>query len=377
MSTTRVVGFVLLAVIGLTVAPVSGAAVVPATPDQMGDTDAQTDAVWNLAAENETSNAEASVSESDGESSENSNSSANTTVADFMQSTAADAEHTVDNGLFEVTYETADNESKSRLVNERAASFDNRLAQLEAEREELRDQKDDLSSAAYQARLTRLTVEIASLNDSIERTKPKGVAVGHDPTRFEILQENASSLTGPEVATTARGLPGFEDHPGVGGGPPAHAGPDSADGQQGTDSSSGNQGAGAGSGPDPDQDQRPGQGPDRGQGQDQNQGNGANETPTAASDHPDQRVGHGNGQDDTHTNGSDQNTSQGSETASDQSDDSPGSQPGSGGDTTGSGDDSSNENAAPESNGVSPAEPTERNQSSASDQTESEPGPSN
>ncbi|ADD05857.1 uncharacterized protein Nmag_2293 [Natrialba magadii ATCC 43099] len=243
MSTTRVVGFVFLAVLGLTVAPIAGAAIVPATPDEMGDVDTQSQTVTNLAAETATSDADASVTDSDSDSDpdsdpdpgpgtsadsdSDSSTNPNTTVGDFVQSTAADAEHTVNDGLFDVTYDAADNESKAQLVEERTASFDDRLAELEAERAELRDRKEDLSPAAYQARLTRLTVEIASLNDSIERTKPKGVAAGHDPTRFETLQENASALAGPEVATTAQGLPGFTDHPGVGGGPPAHAGSDS------------------------------------------------------------------------------------------------------------------------------------------------------
>ncbi|ELY90363.1 hypothetical protein C483_12663 [Natrialba hulunbeirensis JCM 10989] len=358
MSTTRVVGFVLLAVIGLTVAPVAGAAVVPATPDEMGDTDAQAHAhAVSALFTNETSDTDGSESGSDA----NSNAtSPNTTVAEFMQSTSAEAEHAVDDGLFDARYETADNDSKSRLVDERATSFDTRLAELEAEREELRERQDELSTAAYQARLTRLTVEIASLNDSIDRTKPKGVAVGHDPTRFETLQENASSLTGPEVATTARGLPGFEDHPGVGGGPPAHAGPDSGAEQQDTGSSPGNQGAGAGSGPDPDQDQRPGQGSDQGQGQDQNQGNGANETSESAPDQPDQRAEPENGQNASHTNESSQNVSQNSETAPDQSADHSSSSTGPGNGTTDRGGDSTDEDGNPAQNRDSSAESTER-----------------
>ncbi|WP_193788004.1 hypothetical protein [Natronorubrum sulfidifaciens] len=193
MTTTRSVALlVLVATIGLTVAPIASGAVVGALTDE---TTADTDTT---------------------------ESESTTSVSMFMQSSAADTENTVEDGMFEAKYDAADNESRTDLVHDRTTTLEQRLEALEAERDQLREREDDLSRGEYQARMTRLTVEIDSLERSAGHVEKR--ANGADvEDRLATLRENASELRGPDVAEIARGLGGGNGAPG--GGPADDAGP--------------------------------------------------------------------------------------------------------------------------------------------------------
>ncbi|WP_162989766.1 hypothetical protein [Natronorubrum halophilum] len=210
MTTTRSTAlFVLVAIIGLTVAPAASGAVVGVLADDGGDD----------APESETG----------------------TSVSTFMQSSAADTESTVEAGMFEAKYGAADNDSQADLVLERTNDLEGQLGELEAEREALSEREDELHRGEYQARMTRLTVKIQALNRSAERTEHRAEKVGVDTERLAELRANASELEGPEVAEIARGLAGSSGTPGDGtsaepgnqsssttqsqenAGPPAHA----------------------------------------------------------------------------------------------------------------------------------------------------------
>ncbi|WP_137291391.1 hypothetical protein [Natronorubrum halophilum] len=210
MTTTRSTAlFVLVAIIGLTVAPAASGAVVGVLADDGGDD----------APESETG----------------------TSVSTFMQSSAADTESTVEAGMFEAKYDAADNDSQADLVLERTNDLEGQLGELEAEREALSEREDELHRGEYQARMTRLTVKIQALNRSAERTEHRAEQVGVDTERLAELRANASELEGPEVAEIARGLAGSSGTPGDGpsaepanqsssttqsqenAGPPAHA----------------------------------------------------------------------------------------------------------------------------------------------------------
>lgn len=160
----------LLAVVGLAVAPVAGSAVVGTLSDDVDD---------------ETTNA---------------------TVSAYMQSSAADAENEVDAGMFDARYEATDDEHRSEAVLDRTDELEQRLADLEAEREELREREADLPRGEYQARMAKLSVEIQSLERSLERTEHRAAEAGVDDDRLEKLRANAGELRGPEVAEIARGL---------------------------------------------------------------------------------------------------------------------------------------------------------------------------
>ncbi|ELY99312.1 hypothetical protein [Natrialba asiatica] len=298
MSATRIVGLALLAVVGLAIAPVAGSALTTPVAHQSaagangpsGGLQPQTQAQTNTATNANTDAA---------------NTTTNTTVATFLQATSADAQSSVDSGLFDATYHATDTERRAALVTDRADEFEQRLAELEAEREELREREDSLSSAAYEARLTRLTVTIASLNRSIERTKSRGVAAGLDEERFETLQQTASDLAGPDIAATAQKVVGVDRHPGGGigvtNGPPADRGPPNSSTSAGAAESPGRQPPAAVPGSSPESDGR-GDSQDRsqGHGRNQSQTHGQNPTPTPTSTptpaqnaDPDNRTGQG------------------------------------------------------------------------------------
>ncbi|MDS0473915.1 hypothetical protein [Natrinema sp. 1APR25-10V2] len=194
MTTTRSVAFlVALAVVGLTVAPLaSGAVVSPFTAADTGQSETAT---------------------------------TNASVGTLMQASAADTKSAVETGMFEAAYETADNESRAAVVSDRTAALEAQLDALQTERAELQNQSEKLSQGTYRSRMAKLTVEIASLERSIDRTERRAAEVGVDEDRLAELRgaaaamrENATAEAGPGVAALVRGLS-------KGGGPPAGAGP--------------------------------------------------------------------------------------------------------------------------------------------------------
>ncbi|SER70607.1 hypothetical protein [Natrinema salaciae] len=219
MTTTRSVALlVVLAVVGLTVAPLaSGTVVSPLTGAQTGQSD-QSDA--------ETTNA---------------------SVGTLMQANAADTKNTVESGMFEAAYESADNESREEIVSDRATRLAEQVSRLEAERDELRAQRGALSRGAYQSRMATLTVEIASLERSIERAERRAAEVGVGEDRLAALRgnaatmrQNASAEAGPGTAAVARGLAEADTPPGHGAGPPDDRGPPTEPGPgNGSDDGSG------------------------------------------------------------------------------------------------------------------------------------------
>ncbi|RQG98829.1 hypothetical protein [Natrarchaeobius oligotrophus] len=180
MSATRTIVVLVLVAFGLTVAPIAVSA----------------------AANGQVSNE--STPEADEES------ETNVTVSSFMQSSAADAENTVESGLFEVRYENADDDDRAEIVGDRTGDLEAKLEALETERNELREKRDELTPPEYNARMAKLAVEIASLDRALERTVPRAADAGVDQDRLDELQNNASELTGPEVATMAQQIAGFE-----------------------------------------------------------------------------------------------------------------------------------------------------------------------
>lgn len=200
MTTTRSVALIAaLAVVGLTIAPLASGAVASAfTAAETGQSETET---------------------------------TNASVGTLMQASAADTSNTVESGMFEAAYENADNDSREAVVRDRTAELEERLATLEAERDALAEQRGNLSRGEYRSRMAKLTVEIASLERSIERTEHRAAEVGVGESRLAALRENAAAIrrnaserAGPGTATVARGLTG-DDSPGAGAGPPADSGP--------------------------------------------------------------------------------------------------------------------------------------------------------
>ncbi|WP_226005664.1 hypothetical protein [Natrinema salinisoli] len=238
MTTTRSVALlVTLTVVGLTIAPLASGAVVGslvAEPTQSDQSETTT---------------------------------TNASVGTLMQANAADTENTVESEMFDAAYETADNDSRAAVVSDRTAELDDRLSELEAERETLRDERENLSRGEYRSRMAKLTVEIASLERSIDRTAHRASEAGVNETELEELRgdaqsirQNASADAGPGTAAVARGLSKSNKSPGVGAGPPDDRGPSAGEGASKKDDTRGNNGA-TGNGPDSE---GTGNGPEKG-----------------------------------------------------------------------------------------------------------------
>ncbi|MDQ2050106.1 hypothetical protein RBH26_06370 [Natronolimnohabitans sp. A-GB9] len=193
MTTRSVVIIALIAIVGLLGAPLVSGAVVGVFDDDPAE----------------------STAESNGE--------PNASVSAHMQASAADTETTVESELFDAQYERADNDSQVAMIADRTGDLEDRLDALEAERETLREQDDDLHRGEYQSRMATLTVEIRSLEREIEHTERRANHHGVDVDGLEELRENAAELDGPDVAAMARGL-GVDGAPGQG--PPADRGGD-------------------------------------------------------------------------------------------------------------------------------------------------------
>ncbi|MFC3956871.1 hypothetical protein [Halovivax cerinus] len=178
-------------------------------------------------------------------------------IGDFMQTSTVATDDSIDRGLFDESLENAP---------DKEAALRDRIAELEAEYDTLRNRSASLESnesssePARRAELTRLAVRLDSFNTSIEETERHARAVGVDTERLDRLRTNASELSGPEIAEIARGLagvnpPGLRDDPtdrgqgngsrGSGGGPGngSSGGPPDDGGPPGEESPPGDGGA--------------------------------------------------------------------------------------------------------------------------------------
>lgn len=160
------------------------------------------------------------------------------TISSFMQASAADAEGSVDNGMWVAGFARAQPDAKVGMVSDRTEALERRLTRLEREREALLNESADNVSMADRARAARLTTRAQALQEAINDTRSAGLAVGVDVSRLEELRNRARNLSGPEVAALAGNITDTPD-----GGPPDGVGPSGE-----TNSSDGTQSGGASTG---------------------------------------------------------------------------------------------------------------------------------
>jgi hypothetical protein len=178
-------------------------------------------------------------------------------VSAFVQTSAANAEGEVDDGVFSARFENASNETRDRLVRQRTARLAEQVDGLRERRATLLNATGNLT-VAERARAARLAARIDSLRSTLNVTEDAARTAGVDDPRLAILREVADELSGPEVAEIARGLAGGPDRD-RGNGPPEDA--------------PGNRTDGPGEGPPEDGD-RGQDGDDEGDDPDRGQGNG-------------------------------------------------------------------------------------------------------
>ena len=141
-----------------------------------------------------------------------------TQMTAFLQSSSAAANDSVENGMWQARFDQANASERAQLVTNRAGTLEERLAQLQARNETIQSEYENgsLPQPAYVAQQSQLSARIAALQTAINDTDAAATEAGVNDSRLETLRQNASELTGPQVAAVARGL---------GGGPPETAGP--------------------------------------------------------------------------------------------------------------------------------------------------------
>ncbi|WP_435346201.1 hypothetical protein [Haloarchaeobius sp. HRN-SO-5] len=178
--------------------------------------------------------ADASAATPPNETANQSNKSMGAAFSTFAQSSATEAESSVDNGMWGAAWRSsADNQSRTELVQSRTTVLEQRVEELERQLAQLRERRSDMNPVAYRAQLARLTSQLSALGEALDQTETAAEEVGADTATLQTIRANASELSGPDVAEMAHELAGEggpEDVPGLG-----------ADGAQGDGSGPGNQ----------------------------------------------------------------------------------------------------------------------------------------
>ncbi|MFD1647277.1 hypothetical protein [Haloarchaeobius litoreus] len=125
----------------------------------------------------------------------------------FAQSAAADANGEVDSGMWGAAFNgSGDNATRARLVDGRTNALEARLDALQEQRQRLQERRDEMSRVAYRAQLASLTSRLAALGSALNQTEDAAREAGVNTTQLDRIRQNASELTGPEIAEMAREL---------------------------------------------------------------------------------------------------------------------------------------------------------------------------
>lgn len=148
-------------------------------------------------------------------------------VSSFMQSTAADANGSVDRGMWNASL--AEGASPGATVSERARSLRDRLATLENRSDALEAAKANgtISGVAYTARASAIHAQLVNLRAAVNQTSTAAERHGVNASMLADLRAAAGNATGPEIAAIARNLTDAGHGPppwaGDGAGPPDDA----------------------------------------------------------------------------------------------------------------------------------------------------------
>jgi hypothetical protein len=189
------------------------------------------------------------------------NGSVGVQMAAFMQSTAADANASVDSGLWQVGVTAS---AAPDAVRQRARQLDRRLDALQNRSAALAETRANASlpPVVYTARASALRAQVANLRDAVNLTAETARRHGVDEAELERLRSRAATVRGPEVAAIARNITDAgrrgppADVPGSGSPGEQGAGPGNAAGGGSPDAGPGNE-AGVGGSPDAGPGNRP------------------------------------------------------------------------------------------------------------------------
>ncbi|MBX0323797.1 hypothetical protein EGH21_12230 [Halomicroarcula sp. F13] len=139
-----------------------------------------------------------------------------TALTAFLQSSSAATNDTVENGMWQAGFERANESQRAQMVTSRTGTLEQRLERLRERNESLQQRYEDgsLPRQAYVAQQSRLAARMDALETAVNDTDEAATAAGVEDERLERLKENASRLSGPDVAAIVRAN---------GGGPPVAA----------------------------------------------------------------------------------------------------------------------------------------------------------
>jgi len=122
----------------------------------------------------------------------------------FMQSSSADAESAVSEGMFDAEYDRTDD--RAAALDDRATGLDARLAALEEQKASLEERdEDDIST---KIKMSRVASQIHSLDREINNSAERATQAGHSSAAFDDLSQGVADLRGPDVAAAADTIPG-------------------------------------------------------------------------------------------------------------------------------------------------------------------------
>lgn len=215
-------------------------------------------------------------------------------VSAFMQSTAADANGTVDRGMWRQSVENTS--SPDEAVSDRVSRLERRVDELEARNADLAATANEsgVAGVVYTARASAVRAELSNLRASVDQTAETASNHGVDDERLADLQERAGSVSGPEVAEAARTLTdGSDSEPG----PPTDS--------PGADTGNGTDAGGPSEGGPPDDRGNGGPPDDRGDGLPDDRGDGGPPDDAGNGGPPDDAGGGDGGSGDAGGNGND------------------------------------------------------------------------
>lgn len=130
-------------------------------------------------------------------------------VSAFMAASVAQADGSVENGMWVAAYANASTDGERRaLVETRMGSLDSTVEELRAERETLQAayENGSIDRVQYRARLGVIVGQLAALGESVESTDRRGRAVGVNVTRLDTLRTQARTVGGGPVSAMAHNL---------------------------------------------------------------------------------------------------------------------------------------------------------------------------
>ncbi|MFB6206878.1 MAG: hypothetical protein ABEJ05_10180 [Haloglomus sp.] len=163
-------------------------------------------------------------------------------ISSFMQASAAEANGSVQSGMWRAEFNATNETARDRLIERRINRIERQLERLQNRMTALERAYENgtLPEVAYTAQASHLVARIDSLQDAINDTEAAAMRAGVNTTQLDRLREMAANATGHEVAQVARNLsvvtprgPPPNAGPPEGAGPPGDVGP--GDAGNGTD----------------------------------------------------------------------------------------------------------------------------------------------